>query len=62
MIDGKDWVRTMDAAVKAAQQDLLDHGIPITYRDESGLIVRRYPDGRIDHVQPLLPAKVIAAE
>jgi hypothetical protein len=62
MIDGKDWVRTMGAAVKAAQQDLLDHGIPITYRDTNGVIVRRFPDGRTEVVNGLLPDRLSAAE
>lgn len=31
--------------------DMLDKGIPLTYRNENGQMVREYPDGRIEPVK-----------
>ena len=39
--------RAASVAVKSAIRDLLDHGIPIFYRDErTGIEIMEQPDGR----------------
>jgi hypothetical protein len=62
MFTGDQFITTMADAVKRAQQDLLDHGIPITYMEASGRIVRRFPDGHLEEVEPYIKKAPIAAE
>lgn len=62
MFTGEDFIRTMGAAVREAQQDLLDHGLPICYQDETGNVVLRFPDGRIEIVKPAEPENMLTGE
>jgi hypothetical protein len=62
MITGEQFVSTMAAAVKRAQDESLAAGVPITYREPGGRIVRRYPDGRLEEVEPYFKVPPLAAE
>jgi hypothetical protein len=62
MFSGEQFVTTMVNAVKLAQQDLYDHGLPITYVEATGRIVRRYPDGRLEEIEPIFKKAPLAAE
>jgi hypothetical protein len=62
MFTGDQFVSTMAAAVKRAQDESLAAGVPICYMEESGRIVRRFPDGHLEVVEPYLKAPPLAAE
>jgi hypothetical protein len=62
MFTGDQFISTMAAAVKRAQDESLAAGVPITYREPGGRIVRRYPDGRLEEVQPYFKSTALVAE
>jgi hypothetical protein len=53
MFTGDDFIRTMNAAVKKAQEASLKNGVPICYMELGGRIVQRWPNGRLTAVEPL---------
>jgi hypothetical protein len=62
MFTGEQFISTMAEAVKRAQEKSLAAGVPICYIEESGRIVRRFPNGRLEEVEPYFKPASLAAE
>jgi hypothetical protein len=62
MFTGEQFIATMADAVKRAQDESLAAGVPICYMEPSGRIVRRFPDGHLEEIEPYFKRQPLAAE